>query len=38
MNQVVSKSSNGRTMTLSECAICGGEKSKFSKSKKQKDY
>ena len=35
----VSATSNGRTMILSKCAICGSKKSKFiSKSKKQKDY
>ena len=30
--------SNGRTMILSKCAICGSKKSRLLKSKKQKDY
>ena len=34
----VSATSNGRTMILSKCAICGSKKSKFIKNKKQKDY
>ena len=28
INPVVSKTSNGRTMLLSKCAICGGKKSR----------
>ena len=36
INSKVSKTSNGRTMVLSKCAICGSKKSKFIK--KQKDY
>ena len=35
INSKVSKTSNGRTMVLSKCAICGSKKSKI---KKQKDY
>ena len=31
INPVVSKTSNGKTMILSECAICGSKKSKFIK-------
>ena len=34
----VSSTSNGRTMILSKCAMCGSNKSKFIKNKKQKDY
>ena len=34
----VSATSNGRTMILSKCAICGRINSKFIKNKKQKDY
>ena len=34
----VSATSNGKTMILSKCAICGSKKSKFiKKNKKQKD-
>ena len=33
-NPVVSKTSNGKTMILSKCAICGGKKSKFIKEQK----
>ena len=29
INPKVSKTSNGRTMVLSNCAICGGKKSRF---------
>ena len=36
INQRVSATSNGRTMILSKCVICGSKKSKFKKSKKQK--
>ena len=32
----VSATSNGRTMVLSKCAICGGKKSKFIKKKEAK--
>ena len=38
INPNVSSTSNGRTMILSKCAICGSKKSNFIKSKKQKDY
>ena len=34
----ISGTSNGKTMILSKCAICGSKKSKFIKNKKQKDY
>ena len=33
-NPVVSKTSNGKTMILSKCAICGGKRSKFIKEQK----
>ena len=32
----ISKTSNGRTMILSKCAICDGKKSKFSKTQEAK--
>ena len=32
------KASNGGTMILSKCAICGSKKPRFMKNKKQKDY
>ena len=32
----VSKSSNGRTMVLSKCAICGSKKSRFIKNQEAK--
>ena len=31
INPKVSKTSNGKTMMLSKCAICGSKKSKFIK-------
>ena len=31
INQSVSSTSNGRTMVLSKCAICGSKKSRFIK-------
>ena len=31
INPIVSKTSNGKTMLLSNCAICGSKKSKFIK-------
>ena len=31
INPKVSKTTNGKTMILSKCAICGSEKSKFIK-------
>ena len=36
VNPKVSKTSNSRTMVLSNCAICGGKKSRFIKSQKAK--
>ena len=36
INPRVSKTSNGKTMILSKCAICGTEKSKFIKEKQAK--
>ena len=38
INPRISKTSNNRTMVLSECAICGSKKARFIKIKKQKDY
>ena len=29
INQIVPKTSNGKTMILSKCAICGSKKSRF---------
>ena len=31
INPIVSKTNNGKTMMLSQCAICGSKKSKFIK-------
>ena len=36
INPVVSKTSNGKTMILSKCAICGAKKSKFIKEQEAK--
>ena len=36
INPRVSNRSNGRTMTLSKCAICGSKKSKFIKNQEAK--
>ena len=36
INPRVSKTSNGRTMILSKCAICDGKKSRFSKNQEAK--
>ena len=36
-NPKVSKASNGRTMLLSNCAICGGKKSSFIKNQEAKE-
>ena len=36
VNPRVSTTSNGRTMILSKCAICGSKKSKFIKNQKAK--
>ena len=35
-NPVVSKTSNGKTMILSKCAICGAKKLKFIKKQEAK--
>ena len=36
LNPRVSKTSNGRTMVLSKCTICGSKKSRFIKSPEAK--
>ena len=36
INPRVSKASNGRTMALSKCAICGNKKSRFIKNQEAK--
>ena len=36
INQKVSQTSNGRTILLSNCAICGGRKSRFIKNQEAK--
>ena len=36
INPRVSKTSNGRTMVLSKCAICGSKKSRFIKNQEVK--
>ena len=36
INPKVSKTNNGRTMLLSECAICGSKKSRFIKNQEVK--
>ena len=36
INQLVSNTSNGRTMILSKCAICGSKKSRFIKKQEAK--
>ena len=38
INPNVSKTSNNKTMTLSQCAICGSKNQNLLKSNKQKDY
>ena len=38
INPKVLKTTNGRVIILSTCAICGSKKSKLLKSSKQKDY
>ena len=38
INPRVSKTSNGKTMLLSKCAICGSKKSRFIRSEKQVEY
>ena len=37
INPVVSKTSNGKTMILSKCAICSSKKSKFIKKRSKRD-
>ena len=37
INPRVSKTSNGRTMLLSKCAICNGKKSRFIKNQEAKE-
>ena len=36
INPQISKTSNGKTMILSKCAICGGKKSRFIKNQEGK--
>ena len=36
INPKISKTSNGRTMVLSKCAICGSKKSRFIKNQEAK--
>ena len=36
INPKISKTSNGRTMVLSKCAICGSKKSRFIKDQEEK--
>ena len=38
INPKISKTSNGKTMLSLMCAVCESRKSKFMKSKKQKEY
>ena len=38
INPKVSKTTNGKTMILSTCAICDSKKLNLLKSNKQKDY
>ena len=38
INPKLSKTSNGKTMLSLMCAVCESRKSKFMKSKKQKEY
>ena len=38
MNPVVSTNSNGRTMLLSNCVICGSKKSRFIKKQEAKGF
>ena len=37
INPRVSKTSNGKTMVLSKCAICGSKKSRFIKNQEAKE-
>ena len=32
------KTSNGKTMMLSKCVVCGAKKPKFNKEQEKKDY
>ena len=38
INPRASNTSNGKTMLLSKCAICGNKKSRFNKNKETEDY
>ena len=38
INPKVSKTTNGKAIILSKCAICGSKNQNLLKSKKQKDY
>ena len=38
MNTSVSNTSNGKTMVLSKCPICGAKKSRFTEKQKQVRY
>ena len=38
INPRVSNTSNGRTMILPKCAICGSKKSRFIKNQEANDY
>ena len=38
INPKVSSTSNGKAIILLKCAMCGSNKSRFLKIKKQKDY
>ena len=38
INQKSSRTTNGKTMILTNCATCGSTKWKFIKNKKQMDY
>ena len=38
INSTVSKTSNGKTMISSKCAICGSKNQNLLNNKKQKDY
>ena len=38
INSKVSNTGNGKTMLLSKWAVCGAKKSRFIRSKKQRDY
>ena len=38
INPRVSRTTNGKTMILSKCSVCGANKSKFIKKKKLEEY